>query len=431
MAKIFFNIRHRTFKDTNSFAAAMRYYDRDEASDKTSLQTEDPQLLKQDVAAMFSYYQFRPGSSGGFDYHGDKSYEQILREFKSYQPTSVYTSVLSLKMEDAIEFGLRTKQDFAALTRKTVSAVAKELGIRKSDLAWGGYYHTNKPDHPHVHFYMYDKRHPHRNIYLTKEQLKRIRAEIARGLIDRKMILTEKEDAKTDVLKAAKEGYSIDRLLQTLARHDVSFTTEKEMESRSCASPQYSPLLYQKLRELERCLPQTGRLSYRSRHMQPFKEQIDALVDVILHDHTVRPQWLLFLHRLEEVSEQNKDLYGESAQHTAYVREQMERVKAQLGNNVLSAIKLYRMQKQEIKEERHVYLIEDVRTLEKDMQKVLRKHSVHLLQHTLQSLAFTFHRMSNTMYARKHMQELLQGIREEEFEKRKEERKQEAEEELY
>ncbi|EFP61816.1 hypothetical protein HMPREF0983_01665 [Erysipelotrichaceae bacterium 3_1_53] len=213
----------------NDFEKAIDYFNKDDRADKTLLE----QKGEQDAEDMFSYYFFRKGSCGGFDSQGDKSYEAIMEEYQTYRPSYIWQSVISFTREDAIEFGLRTKKDFVSLTRKVVVKMAQEKGIPLADVCWGGFYHVNT-DHPHVHFYFYDRSDPLDRSLFRAESITRIRAAIAREVIDRSALLKDKEDAGRKVIMDIKL-LNDDMVLEQLE----AYRSQRTFESKEFLHPRF------------------------------------------------------------------------------------------------------------------------------------------------------------------------------------------------
>ena len=134
MSKLFFNTEYRALSSVADYMKMVDYFNRDDRADKTLLEQEQNQ--KEDPEDMFSYYFYRKGSSGGFDFNGDKSYEDIMEEYQTYRPNYIWRSIITFTKEDAIDFGLKSKKDFASVTRRVVVKMAQIKNIPLKDVCW-------------------------------------------------------------------------------------------------------------------------------------------------------------------------------------------------------------------------------------------------------------------------------------------------------
>ena len=410
MSTLFFNTRYKPMNSINDFEKAIDYFNKDDRADKTLLE----QKGEQDAEDMFSYYFFRKGSCGGFDSQGDKSYESIMEEYQTYRPSYIWQSVISFTREDAIEFGLRTKKDFVSLTRKVVVKMAQEKGIPLADVCWGGFYHVNT-DHPHVHFYFYDRSDPLDRSLFRAESITRIRAAIAREVIDRSALLKDKEDAGRKVIMDIKL-LNDDMVLEQLE----AYRSQRTFESKEFLHPRFKLKkdFFKQLIYLDDILPQKGRLSYHAHAMEPFKEELDKMIDILLRQDGMKDDYRIFLKQLEDVHQSNESLYGEGIKQSEYMKDQMDRLYGSLGNAVLKMIKLFR----EMKSEEAVLRFSEYlpkKEYDRQISSMVKPYGYDLMRYSMRTLCHEISLMKQMTRIRTRDQQLM--LKEVEKEKRREE----------
>lgn len=411
MSTLFFNTRYKPMNSISDFEQAIDYFNKDDRADKTLLE----QKGEHDAEDMFSYYFYRKGSCGGFDSQGDKSYEAIMDEYQAYRPSYIWQSVISFTREDAIEFGLKTKKDFVSLTRKVVVKMAQEKNIPLKDVCWGGFYHVNT-DHPHVHFYFYNRSDPLDRTLFRSESITRIRAAIAREVIDRSVLLKDKEDAGRKVLMNIRNLLNDDMLIEQL----TSYRSERTFESREFLHPKFKLKneFFKQLAYLDEVLPLKGRLSYNAHVMEPFKEELDKMIEILLKQDGMKDDYRIFLKQLEDVHQSNESLYGEGTKQSEYINDQIHRLYGSLGNAVLKMIKLFR----EMKEENHELRFSEYlpkKEYNREIRKMIRPYGFDLMRYSMRSLCHEISLMKQMTRIRMRDQQLM--LKEVEKERRREE----------
>lgn len=411
MSTLFFNTRYKPMNSIIDFEKAINYFNQDDRADKTLLK----QIREHDAEDMFSYYFYRKGSCGGFDSQGDKTYEAIMEEYQTYRPSYIWQSIISFTREDAIEFGLKTKKDFVSLTRKVIVKMAQEKSIPMKDVCWGGFYHVNT-DHPHVHFYFYDRSNPLDRSLFRSESITRIRAAIAREVIDRSVLLKDKEDASRKVLMNIRGLLNDDKLIEQLA----SYRSVRTFESREFLHPKFKLKtdFFKQLIYLDEVLPQKGRLSYHAHAMEPFKQELNKMIEILLKQEGMKDDYRIFLKQLEDVHQSNESLYGEGIKQSEYVNDQIHRLYGSLGNAVLKMIKLFR----EMKEENHELRFSEYlpkKEYNMEIRKMIRPYGFDLMRYSMRSLCHEISLMKQMTRIRTRDQQLM--LKEVEKERRREE----------
>ena len=415
MITLLFNTKYKKISGITDFDKCIGYYDRDDRADKNQLS-----MMKDDEANdMFSYYFYRKGSSGCFDFQGDKSYEDIMEEYQNHKPTYIWQSVISFTKEDAADFGLKDKRDFAALTRKVVVKMAQEKNIPLKDVAWGGFYHVNT-DHPHVHFYFYDKRNPIDNTLFSSRSISRIRAAIAREAVDRSLLLKGKEDASRQVLLHMREIINDDKLLKELQ----SYRTLRTIEVQRYVNPKFhlTKEFFDQFQKLNEMLPTTGRLSYNAHALEPYLNEIDHMIEIMLKQKGLADDYRTYSNMLKEVYHSNEELYGSGERQLQYLDDQKKRLYASLGNSILKMLKVYRqsVSEQPIMRFSRFLAAKDIR---RETKKLVRCHGYDLMRFSFYSMKHELSQLRQMQRIRERNQRMM--IRE--TEKEREEREYEEE----
>ena len=129
----------------------------------------------------------------------------------------------------------------------------------------------------------------------------------------------------------AKEAFKEKDLLKKDVLQNVTTllknNTDKEFEKR--------------LKRFALKLPDTGRLQYGSSHMIPFREEIDMLVDYLLHIPDVQARYEEFVKKVksfDEVSENNIYLKNKNS----FFKTEDLKLRKTIGNQILNECKCFK-----------------------------------------------------------------------------------------
>ena len=95
----------------------------------------------------------------------------------------VWTTILSLRREDAERLGYNNAKAWKAFLRSETDNLAKGMGIPLTDLKWYAAFH-NESHHPHVHLISYSKG---KEPYMTEQGLKKLKSEFAREIFKQEL----------------------------------------------------------------------------------------------------------------------------------------------------------------------------------------------------------------------------------------------------
>lgn len=157
-----------------------------------------------DTKTYADYIATRPraerfGSHGLFTDDGVQvQLEKVSQELNQYTG-HIYTSILSLRREDAAQLGFDTGSRWRDFLRSQAPTLAENLKIRMEHLRWYAAYH-NEGHHPHVHLIAYSSV-PGEG-YLSEQGVERIRSAFARDIFSQELISTyEQQTAFRDQLR--------------------------------------------------------------------------------------------------------------------------------------------------------------------------------------------------------------------------------------
>ena len=139
------------------------------------------------------------GSHGLFTDDGVQvQLEKVSEELNKYTG-HVYTSILSLRREDATRLGFDTGNRWRDFLRSQTPNLAENLKIPMEHLRWYAAYH-NEGHHPHVHLIAYSTV-PGEG-YLSEQGLEKLRSEFARDIFAQELICTyEQQNIYRDQLR--------------------------------------------------------------------------------------------------------------------------------------------------------------------------------------------------------------------------------------
>ena len=157
-----------------------------------------------DTRTYADYIATRPraerfGSHGLFTDDGVQvQLEKVSEELNQYTG-HVYTSILSLRREDATRLGFDTGNRWRDFLRSQTQTLAKNLKIPLEHLRWYAAYH-NEGHHPHVHLIAYSSI-PGEG-YLSERGVENMRSAFARDIFSQELISTyEQQTAVRDQLR--------------------------------------------------------------------------------------------------------------------------------------------------------------------------------------------------------------------------------------
>lgn len=129
----------------------------------------------------------------------------------AHQGNNVWTNIISLRREDAIETGFDNAAAWRDLLRSKVEAIARNYKIPMRDFVWYAAFH-DEGHHPHVHFVCYSKGNEG---YLTEKGIENIKSSLAHEIF--KQEFSEIYDHQTQLRTNLKDEST--QLVEQLARN--------------------------------------------------------------------------------------------------------------------------------------------------------------------------------------------------------------------
>lgn len=334
MGMMFLNIR-RVDVGSKNYANIVNYYGRDEAvevKEEDAIAIDD---VLENPEAIINYYGRFEEDDGypGFDFQGGKTNEQALYELETLQPKEIYQSVISFKSEDATKLGLVTKQDFMTLANSYILSCAKQLDIKRENLVWSGYVHSNT-ENPHMHIYFFDKSRIEQPLFKKREILK-VRSSLANTIINQVDSYKEKDQNYKRVIEEAKMMFSdkkIDDLIGSrtvLGHHKLISLSDGDKA------------LLRAFKDLSLSIPLDGRksaLSLEKWHPDVYK-QLEGTREMMVEE---LKSMSIYKNSLNEITEAFVSVYGSESKGKEYYNNQMDKINRRLDNEIVKFVTEHR-----------------------------------------------------------------------------------------
>lgn len=271
--------------DTNEM---YKYYDRDEACDKTI-----------STKKAFDYYDYRIGSKGGFTEKGYRDANECQQVADTYQPAVIYQSVLSFDKDFAIKNSIVSKNQMELLVRKSMPSMLKELGFDPKNIEWTAFYHTNT-EHPHIHISFFEKEATRKQYRLPKKKLDKARSVIVSKL-ELNINLYMQKDERLHRLMDTIEQCELD----TSLLYALSDSINNSLKIPNDLKP-----IIDKMVQLEHDLPKTKSMKYNSKNIRPYHDQIREIIHDLYRTESIQPFFDQYKQLLDEIKELQIRLYG-------------------------------------------------------------------------------------------------------------------------
>lgn len=128
----------------------------------------------------------------------------------------VWTTVLSLTREDAINLGFDNAKAWRVMLRSNADALANAMKIPLTDLRWYAAFH-NEGNHPHVHLISYSVG---KEPYMNEEGLKKLKASYVKEIFKSELhnIFENQTEARNELRQAGQE--TISSIVEKINRGD-------------------------------------------------------------------------------------------------------------------------------------------------------------------------------------------------------------------
>ena len=179
---------------------------------------------RENVEKYAQYIAERPGSHGLFGDDDVVDLQKAMDELKDYTG-NVWTHIISLRREDAVQYGYDHAGAWRNLVRSHRNEIAEAMHISPEHFRWYAAFH-NEGDHPHVHMMAWST--SSKEAYLDRNGIKMIKSVLANDIFAHEMVqlYEQKSETRQELVRAARQ--SMRELAKEMQRGFVDFP-EQEM----------------------------------------------------------------------------------------------------------------------------------------------------------------------------------------------------------
>ena len=179
---------------------------------------------RENVEKYTQYIAERPGSHGLFGDDDVVDLQKAMDELKDYTG-NVWTHIISLRREDAVQYGYDHAGVWKNLIRSHRNEIAEAMHISPDRFRWYAAFH-NEGDHPHVHMMAWSANPS--EAYLDRNGIKAIKSELTNDIFAHEMVqlYEQKSETRQELVHAARQ--SMRELAQEMQSGFVDFP-EQEM----------------------------------------------------------------------------------------------------------------------------------------------------------------------------------------------------------
>lgn len=236
---------------------------------------------RENVEKYAQYIAERPGSHGLFSGDDTIDLQAAMDELKDYAG-NVWTHIISLRREDAVQYGYDTADAWRNLIRSHRNEIAEAMHISPEHFRWYAAFH-NEGDHPHIHMMAWST--DSKEAYLDRNGIRTIKSELANDIFSREMVqlYEQKSETRQELVHAARQA------MRELA---------KEMQSGFVDFPEQEMLMQQLSEQLKTV---RGKHSY-GYLPKDMKQLVDKIVDDMLSVKIVSDcydRWLMLQGKVD------------------------------------------------------------------------------------------------------------------------------------
>ena len=347
------------------------YYERKEACDYTVDENEDDDTYQINSQDAFNYYDYRIGSTGGFNRNGNFEKGEANRLMEKYQPKILWRFVFSFEKEFAQNSNIITKTNMQKLMTKSMEKNIRALGFDPQNVEWGAYYHTNT-DNPHCHVWIFEKEPTKRYYKISKKKFNKVRSNVIRTMVLNSEIYIERDNLKEELLNCIKN----DELIKL-------FKSSKN-NSKKCFKKNNG--IINLLLDLNDKLPLNGSLKYNSKNIRPYHDDIDKIVDIILNTNNVKLFYCKYKKHLQKEKEMFNNRYfsdEEKMEQNRSFENKDKELRTRIANMVLQNIKNYRLDNEHYSKLENKIKKETIKTSAKKHSYINKFSAVNASKHSM------------------------------------------------
>ena len=236
---------------------------------------------RENVEKYAQYIAQRPGSHGLFGDDDMVDLQKAMDELKDYTG-NVWTHIISLRREDAVQYGYDHANAWKNLIRSHRNEIAEAMHISPEHFRWYAAFH-NEGDHPHIHMMAWST--DSKEAYLNRDGIKAIKSVLTNDIFAHEMVqlYEQKSEARQDLVAEAR------RAMRELA---------KEMQSGFVDFPEQETFMQQLSEQLKTV---RGKHSY-GYLPKDMKQLVDEIVDNMLSVKIVSDcydRWLMLQGKVD------------------------------------------------------------------------------------------------------------------------------------
>lgn len=248
-------------------------------------------------------------------------FEDKLSSFFCKDGDMWWETIISFNNEEfAASLGLVTLEDYKMLIDRCLPKICKTMGLDAGNVCWWANRHIDTT-HPHIHLNWIEKNKTRERGKLTDKEFNRVK----------NIIVTELRHIK-------EETYAIDKQFKTemFKKKDQHYH-----ELINAAANRVDEGQIKLIKDLYRVLPKSGRLSYNSYVMKPYKKAIDAITDRILEDEKISKCFDEYISMLNEINQYQNDMMSQNAvtEQGTLKKTELEKLYSRIGNMILKGYK--------------------------------------------------------------------------------------------
>lgn len=283
---------------------------------------------KHDYHGFFNYTTKRLGSTMTYSSQGwidnedkEKRFRDIIKQHFCQDGDIIWTPVISLKdYMSATEVHLFNEKDYAAVMDKVLPKFFRSAGLEPSNMEWWMDHHVNT-DNPHIHLSFFEKNKTKENGKLSMKQIDTFKKSFWNEVFSKKRFL---EKTGNEAEQAFKEKDILKKSVIKEFHEKLDICTDKQFLSM--------------LKKFATTLPTNGRLQYGSSHMIPYREELDALVDYLLHTPALADRYQEFcqsIRSFDSIATENIYLKNKDS----FFKTEDTKLRKILANDILKEIK--------------------------------------------------------------------------------------------
>lgn len=282
---------------------------------------------------------------------------------------TLWSLVISFPPEFAINNGLITKVDYYNLTKNIMPQLLTGMGFKMNNVTWYCSLHRNT-DNPHLHINFFEHHKTISNPKVPYDVIHKLKSNIANYLIDNEKFYKLRDEEFKSITGS------------------ISLAELTRIKNQKLFGDKYRRDLNNMLLNLYEILPPKGRLQYNSKNMTPYKSQLNNIIEyILLHDST-KYKYARYIKLLDEHQKELTAIYGSSSanKNIEYYNNQINKLYAKIGNEILSNYKIYQSMETMEKEKEF---------LKKHIKDLKFKSSAYKKQDNIDKVAKDLNRICN------------------------------------